>query len=188
MTRRSIAIGLAWFVLAWLEWPAPAHAQPLRIESCRARGDSVEVVARMDVRARPEQVWQVLTDYERMPRFVPGLRRSRRIRAGREGPLVEQVAVARVLVFERHVMALLQMDESTPGALGFRAVAGDFKRLRGNWKLEALGGGWTRIFCRCVAAPRRSVPKPLLAWATRHEITPRMRALGREAERRSGAR
>jgi len=164
-----------------------ARAAEVRIERCRARGDSVEIVARLEVRASPEQLWRVLTDYDSMARFVPGMDRSKRIARSLEGPIVEQVSVARVLFVRSRVLTVLQMKERAPDTLSFRAIAGDFRRLRGIWVLERLANGGTRARCWCAAVPRRWVPGTLLAWAARGEFEPRARAIGREAERRAHA-
>jgi len=163
----------------------PAAAAEVRVDRCRARGDSVEIVARLEVHASPEQLWHVLTDYNAMAGFVPGVARSRRIARSSEGPIVDQISVARMLFVRSRVRTVFQMNERVPDTLRFRAIAGDFRRLSGVWVLEPMPGGGTRATCRCAAAPGRWVPSVLLAWAARGEFEPRARAVGREAERRA---
>jgi ribosome-associated toxin RatA of RatAB toxin-antitoxin module len=165
--------------------PATADAYRLRIERCSARGDSVEIRANSEIAASPEVVWRVITDYERMSRFVPGVYRARRLRATPEGPLVELVGVGRVMWVNRYVLAILQTRENAPRAVSFRAVGGDFRFLRGAWTIEPMPGGRSRLRCRVEARPKWAIPDLLLAWAARGEFVQRMQALSREAERRA---
>jgi polyketide cyclase/dehydrase/lipid transport protein len=167
--------------------PAAAAAAEPRVDRCRARGDAVELALHLDVAAPVPVVWKVLTDYERLSRFVPGVRRSRRIGVTPEGPLVEHVVVARVLFAERPVRALLQMRERPPHRLQFRSVAGDLPRLRGAWLVQPRSAGRSRVYYACRVTTAARLPAPMLAWAARQESVPRVRALGREAERRARA-
>jgi ribosome-associated toxin RatA of RatAB toxin-antitoxin module len=175
-------------LLATAAWPTPSRADDIQILRCRARGDSLQLSAVAAVAAPREQVWAVLTDYEHMRQFVPGIYRARRLRLGSEGPLVEVVGVGRVLWVNRYALTVLQTRESAPESLGFRAVAGDFRSMRGLWRLESSGAGRTRVHCQLEATPRWWMPDFLLAWAARGEFKLRMRAIGREAERRARLR
>lgn len=181
---RALAIGLLG-ALAVAIAPTPAAAFKLKIERCRARADSVEIHSRSEISASPEQVWRVITDYDRMSKFVPGVYRARRLRATPEGPLVEFVGVGRVMWVNRYVLAILQTHEEAPRIMAFRAVGGDFKTLRGVWTVEPMPGGRSLLRCRVVARPKWAVPDLLLAWAARGEFVQRMQALSREAERRA---
>lgn len=181
---RALTIGLL-VVLAAAIAPAPAAAYKLKIERCRARADSVEIRASSEIAATPEQVWRVITDYDRMSKFVPGVYRARRMRATPDGPLVEFVGVGRVMWVNRYVLAILQTHEEAPRIMTFRAVGGDFKSLRGAWTIEPMPGGRSRLRCRVEARPRWAIPDLLLAWAARGEFVQRMQALSREAERRA---
>src|SRR5262245_21100552 len=137
VVARRAALTIAVLALA-SSVPTPVRAAEVHIDRCRSRRDSVEIVARLEVRPSPEQLWRVLTDYDSMAGFVTGIDRSKRIARSPEGPIVEQVSVARVLFMRSRVLTVLQMKERAPDTLSFRAIAGDFRRLRGTWVLERL--------------------------------------------------
>ena len=147
-----------------------------------ARGDSLDLAVRVDIAAEPAMVWRVLTDYDSMARFVPGVIRSRRVGATKEGPVVEQRGVMGNTFVARPVSSLLQMREVRPHRLEFRALAGDFSTLTGAWALSPAAKG-TRLDYRCRLRPRTAVPAPILDLSARTELVPRVRAIAREAER-----
>ena len=58
-----------------------------------SRGGTYLVDGGFEVAASPAQVWAVLSDYEALPRFVPGIRQSHVRKRGLNSALVEQDAV-----------------------------------------------------------------------------------------------
>jgi carbon monoxide dehydrogenase subunit G len=174
-----------WIAALAVLLPVTVHGATVKVERCRARGDSVDVVMSVDVAAPPAVMWRVLTDYERMTRFVPGLRRAKRVGVTAEGPVIEHVGVTRVLFVGRTVRALVQMHEVAPIGIRFRSLAGDIPRLSGAWRIQPLPGSRTRLRYTCQAATGLRLPSALLAWMARQESLPRIRALGREAERQA---
>jgi hypothetical protein len=86
--------------------------------------------------ATPRQVWEVLTDYEGLPRFAPSLTRSKVLRGT---PLtVEQQATVRVLLFSRRVRLLLEVTEVPFRRLGFVDRARQGARTYVTYELEAV--------------------------------------------------
>jgi len=144
----------------------------------------------MELAAPQSAVWGTITDYDGMERFVPGVERSRRLSRTRTGQLVEQSGVAKSLPGERRVEAVFEVRERAPSLLVFRGVSGTFPRLHGYWRLRPAGAGRTWVAYRCTvgfdSAP--DLPDALLGWIVQREIMPRVRAIGREAERRAGTR
>ena len=71
---------MAGLLIAWLAVGAAASAQQppnaLDVQAER-RGGLIDVRARAMLRAPMPVVWQTLTDYERLPEFIPGLASSR---------------------------------------------------------------------------------------------------------------
>lgn len=180
MTRPA-AVGLAVAILVLA--PAPTAAD-LRLER-HTHGDAIALSAWLDVDASPEDVWSVITDYDGMSRFVPGLKRSQRVARTPEGPVVDQEGVARVFLVGARMSVRLQMREVPPMALAFRALSGDLKPFSGVWEIDPAPNGRSRLGCRCSLRRRSGMPASAMAWVAGEELKPRMRALGREAERRA---
>ncbi len=55
---------------------ATAHAADDVTVEARRRGDAVEIKAQAVIAAPTQLVWRVLTDYEGLPRFIPGISKS----------------------------------------------------------------------------------------------------------------
>ena len=77
-------IGLFWITLL----PATAQSEP--IVSVTRSGESYQINVRIDVTGSRNLVWRVLTDYENLPRFVPGMQSSRVVSGRGEPLLLEQ--------------------------------------------------------------------------------------------------
>jgi len=136
MVLRRAAQCLLLAVLA-VPWPAVAHAEPeVHIE--RRQGVfRVDVTIPVAVDART--AWQVLTDYNRLAEFVPDMRSSRVVSGAGEPLRVRQVGEAGVLFFRVDVDVELQIEETPPEKLAFRAVGGNMKRMRGDWRIARAG-------------------------------------------------
>lgn len=94
------------------------------------------------VAAPPQAAWAVLTDYERLPAFLPAMRVSRV--QEREGAflLLEQESVGRALLLRHTVKVLLEVREERPRRISFRDVARKcFESYEGEWLVEAFDGG-----------------------------------------------
>lgn len=89
-----------------------------------------------------ETAWEVLSDYEGLPAFVPAMRTSR-ARGREEGfLLLEQESIGRAFLFRHTVRVLLEVREQPPGRISFKDIARKcFKSYEGEWRLEPVGAG-----------------------------------------------
>lgn len=103
----------------------------------------------------------VLTDYEQIPRFMPDVRTSIVRERFPGGALVEQEAVARIMLFSKRVHLLL--DVRTDGeTVRFSDESGrSFSSYEGSWRV-ARREGQTVITYELSAQPRFAVPEFLL--------------------------
>ncbi len=107
----------------------------LTIEATGPRSSRVEGVFTVD--ASSATVWNVLTDYVRMPRFVSGMKKSRVIEKDGRFLLLNQVAAGKFLCFSRAVEVLLKVRERPEDEISFEDVSHkDFKSYRGHWRIE----------------------------------------------------
>jgi ribosome-associated toxin RatA of RatAB toxin-antitoxin module len=115
-------------------------------------------------RATPERVWQVLTDYERQPNFVPNLLRARIL--SRNGPevLLEQDGRSGFFIFQRAVHLQVLITEKSPTTIDVALVSGDMTRYSARWSMspaEQAGVSGTRIDYTGAVEPNFFVP-PLI--------------------------
>ena len=91
--RAARLLAAALLAGCWL--PASGAAQ-VDVDAARI-GDLVEVRALATIDAPLALVWSTLTDYERLPEFIPGLKKSRVIARAGATATIEQSGEARFL-------------------------------------------------------------------------------------------
>ncbi len=120
-------------------------------------GDVVQVDAEVRIAASKQEVWDVLTDFERLPQFISNIVSSKVLsrsagvvrvaQTGKTsfGPLTFEFQSERELT-----LAPFEQFES-------RMLSGNMKRYRGVTRLEAVDGG-TRIRFHSEAVPDTAMP------------------------------
>lgn len=95
-----------------------------------------QIVASIAIPRSLEQVWQILTDYEKLADFVPNLTSSRLLSKPSGGIRIEQIGAQCFLNFKFCARVILDMTEVFPKEIGFSMVEGDFKKFMGKWTLQ----------------------------------------------------
>ena len=152
-------------------------------------GDLVQVQARATLNAPWSVVWGTLTDYERLPEFIPGLRRSRIV--ARQGAMttIEQSGEARFLFLTVPIEVTLEATERG-STIEVRRIAGSLRHLQGRYETQVFASDPSRLLLRWVGsvAPQEDLP-PLIAEALiRLQIEAQFVAMVQEIERRELAR
>ena len=120
-------------------------------------GGVYRVSAAFDVPSPPANVAAVLTDYERIPEFMPDVTTSQVLSRSAAGLLVEQQAIARFMMFSKSVHLVLEVKEDG-GGLRFRDRCGkSFASYEGSWRLTATGAG-TAVVYELAAKPSFDIP------------------------------
>jgi ribosome-associated toxin RatA of RatAB toxin-antitoxin module len=159
------------------------------------RGDSIEIRARALIAAPPALVWQVLTDYERLPGFIPGLTKS--VVRERQGNrlVLEQAGEARFLVFSFPIEVRYEVIESPPGGISSRAISGNLRRMNGRYELQpaparpGMEGGRGVVLLRYEGEmePAFELPPVIGLVAVRSMVERQFTAMVAEIERRAAS-
>jgi ribosome-associated toxin RatA of RatAB toxin-antitoxin module len=179
---RLLAAAAAAFLLVTV---GAANAEDAsKLLSVREQQGSYTVAARFLVNAPSSVVMSVLTDYERIPRFMPDVRTSI-VRQRMEGrAVVEQEAVSSVMLFSKRLHLVLEIQERSD-ALVFRDVCGtSFTRYEGAWRL-ASADSQTEITYELSATPTFDVPGFMLKRLLRRDSAQMIEALTREISARA---
>jgi uncharacterized protein YndB with AHSA1/START domain len=161
-------------------------AGELSVETTR-RGERFDVRARAALSAPAAVVWQVLTDYERLPRFVPGLSRSKvRLREGNRVQL-EQSGEASFLLFSFPIEVQLEVLEWPRQWVTSHAVGGNLRRMYGRYELQPRAGGGTLLLYHGEIVPDFRLPRFIGTAAVRGMVERQFTAMVEEIERRSGS-
>ncbi len=170
------------FSLVSMAAMAPAAAAPAT-GSVR-QGEQVFSWGRMEVSASPELVFAVLTDYDHMADFLPGMRTSEVVSRSGHSVVIEQTADEAVLFFSQRVIVRLAIDESPPDRLTLRSLAGSFKQLDGSYELTRMAEG-TLIEYRSRFVPDFPFPPIVGTYAVERSLARHLAALAQEMQRRS---
>lgn len=131
-----------------------------------------------------EQVWQILTDYERLADFIPNLTVSRRLSHPENGIRLEQVGAQCFLNFQFCARVVLDMMEQFPNRLSFQMVEGDFKDFQGFWGLETVqtaSAPETRLTYDLTVRPPLALPIRLIERHLQRDLAENMQAIRQQA-------
>jgi Polyketide cyclase / dehydrase and lipid transport len=188
-TGGGVCLGRSFVVAALVLSSVAVPAASIQPGPVSVRGDrGVYHVAATFATPQPMAVAHaVLTDYERIPRFMPDVRSSRVIERGADRAVVEQEAVARVLFFSKPVRLVLEVQE-TPANIRFRDRSGQsFIRYEGQWTLREQDGH-ALIGYELLAEPGFDVPAFILTRLLRRDAGRMIERLQREIAARGAAR
>jgi len=150
-----------------------------------ARDGIYHVTATFIVSQPASVAFAVLTDYEQIPRFMPDVRKSQILerRADTRTTLVEQEAIARVMMFSKRVHLLLEIQEAA-NVIRFRDRCGQsFAQYDGAWTI-AVTDAHVEIAYALTAKPTFDVPDFLLTRLLKRDAQAMIERLRAEIARR----
>ena len=135
----------------------------------------------------PQQIWNVLTDYENLATFIPNLASSRLL--WRRGPSVglEQVGSQQFCGLRFSARVQLELTEEPDlGRLSFRMLDGDFRCFDGSWCMGAdANSSW--LFYELTVQGKPGMPIGLIEQRLQQDLASNLRGVQKEALRRSGS-
>lgn len=165
----------------------------------RRSGRTFESEATCDLAANAATVWQTITDYDALPRFMPGIRACRvieRTRAGRgvEELDVEQRGEFRFLWFQQRLTVRLAIRHERRRIAHARATKFELGVLKGRaldafegrYEIEPVGGS-VRLHYRSLIVSRFPPPPGIGSAAVRQNLAAQLEAVAAEIERRVNA-
>lgn len=152
------------------------------------KGEFIEVRAHATVDASLPVIWSTLTDYERLPEFIPGLRKSKVTSRRGDTVVVEQSGEARFLIFTFPIDVTLEARERPPSSIQVRAIAGNLRHFEGGYRVEPAAGGGVELRWAGRIIPDVSLPTLIGEVVMRMQIEDQFTGMVREIERREQAR
>ena len=145
------------------------------------------VTAAFAVLAPPDTVASVLTDYERIPDFMPDVKRSQVVERHASGLVVEQEAAATFLLFSKRIHLVLEVSEDRH-TITFRDRCGkSFAQYEGAWRLSERGETTTVVY-ELTAKPSFEVPAFVLKRLLKRDAAALIERLQAEIVSRAPAR
>ena len=168
--------------------PLAMAASDLDVAATR-NGERIEVRARATIQAPLALVWSTLTDYERLPEFIPGLKKSRVISRVGATTTIEQSGEARFLFMSIPIDVTLESTERPPN-IDVRRIAGRLRYLQGRYETEVSGADPAQVHLRWVGAitPEAELPPLIGELLMRLSIEQQFTGMVNEIERREALR
>jgi ribosome-associated toxin RatA of RatAB toxin-antitoxin module len=167
--------------------PATALAATEVGVSAVARDDAVEVATHALVRAPLELVWQTLTDYDHLARFVPGIEESHVVSRQGNETIIEQTGGARFFILSYPIRVTLRSNEHPYESIEVHLVRGNLRRLSGTYHVKAGTDGNTVLTWNGLVEPAQPLPAFMRVALLRHNIADQFAGMVREIERRASA-
>eukprot|EP00884_Botryococcus_braunii_P019796 jgi/Botrbrau1/64/Bobra.0022s0057.1 len=150
------------------------------------------VVAETTVHATVDEVWQVLTDYDRLANFVPNLEACERILEAPPGRVrLRQRASSQTLYWRLQAEALLELQEIRKPMgrreLHFVMLEGDFEEFTGQWVVEPNPAVTeakmaTVLRYEIYIVPKWSIPSTIVTSVVKAGLPANIRAIADRAE------
>ncbi|KAK9862967.1 hypothetical protein WJX84_003842 [Apatococcus fuscideae] len=158
-----------------------------------------KVLAEVKIHASVSQVWSVLTDYERLPEFVPNLESCEREPCRRVGRTrLRQRGCSQSLFWRLEAEAVLEVEEAETGGgqreIRFHLVEGDFKDFRGRWVVEPDSSVRnatdvaTVLRYEVVLVPHWSIPSTIMSCVVKAGLPANLIAVAQQAEQLAAQR
>ena len=159
--RRAVSVAAAAALAGLVALTPTAAAQTRTVVDVEEERGLYRVEATFSVPEAPAVARAVLTDYARIPRFMPDVRSSEILERSEDRAVVQQEAVARFLMFSKRIRLVLDVEEDGM-RIRFRDRCGkSFSRYEGGWTI-AERDGWTVVTYELSAKPSFDVPEFLL--------------------------
>jgi ribosome-associated toxin RatA of RatAB toxin-antitoxin module len=129
-------------------------------------------------------LWDVLTDYENLSRFIPNLSSSELIQRQGQTVRLQQVGSQQLLGLRFSAQVQLELTEyRQDGLLQFRMVKGDFRRFEGSWQIRHRPDGSSLLYELTVQGCL-GMPIGLIEERLRDDLSSNLNAVVQEAHRR----
>lgn len=162
-------------------------ADEVTVSTARAAdGKAIQVGVALALPIRRDVVWEVLNDYENMPRFVPDILATRLVGAGPGRKRVEIDGIARLLFLDYPTRTILDVLYPPDGSIALNSVAGNLAvqgvvRVRGD-------GTRTRVDYQVRITPEFWLPPLIGDFLIGRQIKRQFEGMAAEMHRRADNR
>ena len=137
------------------------------------------------LRAPLDVVWSTLTDYNQLPKFIPGMLRSRLLEYRGRAAIVEQLGEARFLFLSFPIDVTVASVEYPPHAIDVHVLKGNLRRLDGGYRIEPRADGTLKLHWRGLIEPDEPLPPLIGEFVMRLNVASQFFGMVSEIERRA---
>lgn len=183
MFQSAFVVSLVLLGLALIGGGGALAAAPPAIQAQQA-GTRLLVSGAISVPVSPVIAWAVLTDYERIPEFVPGMRVSRVIESSGNTKVVEQQGEMQANNMRMLYFGNLRIVEEPSSRLSLQFVSGNFRGMQGQWVIEGKTSPVNLAYQLDFDAGT-PYPSPVMAGMMQQQVLHWVVSLSAEMERRA---
>lgn len=189
---RAFQVSVTGMALAMAAAAAPAHALDLdaaalaklkagetvtRFTADKSQSAAGLLEAVIDIQAPREAVWKVLTDCQRAITVFSGLKTCKVLKAEPGGKADVREHVISWSKLLPNVRSVFRSQYDAPKTIAFARTEGDLKELKGEWRLEQLPDGATRLHYAASIVVGIPVPAQLVRLALENDMPKSMKAI-----------
>ena len=167
---------------AWAATPDAGNEIAVRVE---IQDEVVRIEAEATIPASAREVWDVLTDFENLPRFVSNITSSKVLARNGNVVRVAQTGKAGFAPFTFEFQSVRELTLTPFERFESRMVEGNMKRFHGTTRLESVAGV-TRIRYNSEAVPDTVLPLGPARSTIVSETREHYQEISREVLRRKG--
>ena len=164
-------------------YPAVAAESPIRKLDVAFDGDAYVVNAVFFAAAPPNIAWDVLTDFDRLAKWVPNVAESKVIKREDSSVMVEQRGVAKYGAASFPYVTERRIELRPPSGIKTAQIKGNMRRVESTIMLEAEGKG-TRIVYHLEIVPSLLAGAVMSKQFVEHETGDQFTAIVGEMVRR----
>jgi hypothetical protein len=163
-------------------------AEQLQVRAER-QGSAVAIEARATIHASLPVIWDTLTDYDHLSRFIPGINASRVVERLGGAAIVSQQGEFHFLFLSFPIDVVIKADEHYPSGIDARSLKGNIKLSRAGYSLQRISGDegfvlhWTGL-----VEPQFWTPWFITVPVLRSNAESQFHAMVEEIERREALR
>ncbi len=175
LTQAALAI-------AWV-WANPAAAADPPSINFQLQGTHLLVSGELPVAASAATAWSILTDYERVPEFVPGIRVSRVIEVNGSSKVLEQQGEMLANNMRMFYQGTMRVTEEPPDQIGVQFLTGTFSNMQGQWLITGKRAP-VKLGYRLDYDAMTPYPSPIMVGMIQQQVALWVSSLAAEMERR----
>lgn len=144
-------------------------------------GKSAQISSAILIKATPEAIWAVITDCDRAPTYVPGLKKCEVLKKGKDGLWDIRRHTNKPSPFLPTFNSEFRSEYDYPKSISFKSVGGDMDTNTGIWAFNYLkASGETLVTYHASVASKTLVPDKMIRKALKKNVPKVMRALRTE--------
>lgn len=156
----------------------------LKIEQLKGRKRRIQ--AQVQIPYSQEEVWQVISDYEAFPDFIPCVQVCRRLEHPAGGIRLEQIINKTMMGVNFSSRSVFEIEEKFPKQINYQLIEGEMKSFSLCWRLMPLelsnGQKGVELFYNLLVVPPSLLPMTVVEKIISHNVAVNLLAICQRIE------